>query len=124
MRSTDPLDLITFLAVLLETGIWVAATTMTAVVSVEARELHSEKLRLLQDLNTAWHDSARWRAAAQAHVTGLSRAIESQFRTWGLTEAEADSARLMLKGLSHKEIAMLRQGSEATRASARDGGIP
>ena len=47
-------------------------------------------------------------------MNGLSQAIATQFRSWGLTEAEADVAGLMLKGLAHKEIAALRQCSEAT----------
>ena len=47
-------------------------------------------------------------------MAGLSQAIAAQFDSWGLTEAESGVAALMLKGLAHKEIASLRQCSEAT----------
>ena len=41
-------------------------------------------------------------------------AIERQFERWNLTTAEADIGLLLLKGLSHKEIADLRKTSERT----------
>lgn len=44
----------------------------------------------------------------------MSRAIRAQFANWRLTAAEAGVAELMLKGLTHKEIAVLRETSEAT----------
>ena len=114
IRSTDPFDLVTYMADMLETGLLAGAVAMTAFVSVETRELRLERLELIDDLARARHESGRWRETAKAHVTGLSQAIAAQFRSWGLTEAEADVAGLMLKGLAHKEIAALRSGSEAT----------
>ena len=103
--------------------------TMTTFVSFEAREMRRERYRLLDDLDVARRDGACWREASRAHVQGLSRAIASQFAAWGLTEAEADVAGLILKGLSHKEIATLRLGSEATvrqhaTAVYRKSGLP
>ncbi len=47
-------------------------------------------------------------------MRGLSDAIDQQFISWGLTASEQEIARLLLKGLSHKEIATVRQASEAT----------
>jgi DNA-binding NarL/FixJ family response regulator len=47
-------------------------------------------------------------------VDGLSQAIGAQFAQWNLTAGEADIAALLLKGLSHKEIARLRDSSETT----------
>jgi DNA-binding CsgD family transcriptional regulator len=55
-----------------------------------------------------------WRAQSRRFVEGLSRAIETQFETWGLTAAEADVAGMLLKGASLREIAVLRHTSEAT----------
>ncbi|MEE4298884.1 MAG: LuxR C-terminal-related transcriptional regulator, partial [Pseudomonadales bacterium] len=47
-------------------------------------------------------------------------AIEAQFRGWGLSTAEAEIGMLLLKGLSLKEIAALRETSERTvREQAR-----
>lgn len=44
----------------------------------------------------------------------LSSVISQQFEEWKLTESEADVGRLLLKGLSLKEIAVLRQTLEKT----------
>ena len=66
----------------------------------------------------AWQDEAnRWRAEAQDLLRGLSSALDSQFERWGLTPAEAEVALLLLKGLSFKEVAQVRDVSERT---ARD----
>ena len=114
LRSAEPFDLVTFSADIVEIALLAAAVTMTAFVSVQTREMRLERLELVEDLASSRRDSARWRDAARAHVSGLSRAIAAQFRTWGLTEAESDVAALMLKGLTHKEIAALRKSTEAT----------
>ena len=53
-------------------------------------------------------------------LKGLGTAIDDQFERWGLTAAEREVAMLMLKGLSHKEIAVVRDTSERTvRQQAR-----
>ena len=55
-----------------------------------------------------------WRRENEALTAGLGRAIDSQLETWKLTEAEGEVARLLLKGLSLREIATLRETSERT----------
>jgi DNA-binding CsgD family transcriptional regulator len=40
--------------------------------------------------------------------------MDTQFQQWNLTAAEREVGLLMLKGLSHKEIAALRATTEAT----------
>lgn len=55
-----------------------------------------------------------WRRENEALTAGLSRAIDSQLETWKLTEAEHEVALLLLKGLSLREIATLRETSERT----------
>ncbi len=114
VRSTEPFDILVFAADMFEMALLAAAVSMTAFVSAEARDTRIERLELLDDLTRARHESSRWRDTARAHVTGLSHAIAAQFRLWGLTESETDVAALMLKGLTHKEIAALRTCSEAT----------
>ena len=50
----------------------------------------------------------------------MSAAIRSQFDDWRFTQAEAEIGFLLLKGLSHKEIAEVRGTSERTaREQAR-----
>ena len=60
-----------------------------------------------------------FREATREPNAAIALAIADQFRAWGLTPAEADVARLLLLGLSHKEIAAARDTSERT---ARDQG--
>ncbi len=72
------------------------------------------------DLTRARVEAEQWRQDNQALLQGLSSAIDRQFRQWQLSKAEAEVGLLLLKGLSHKEIARLRQTSERTiREQAR-----
>ena len=113
-RSDEPFTLLSLGVDLFEMALLAGAVVMTAFVSIEMRDSKRERGKLLRDLADARRDGERWRKAARGHVEGLSRAIALQFQEWGLTEAEADVAGLMLKGLSHREIAGLRGSSEAT----------
>jgi DNA-binding CsgD family transcriptional regulator len=47
-------------------------------------------------------------------LNGLGQIIETQMETWKLSPAEKEIALLLLKGLSHAEIANIRQTSERT----------
>ena len=47
-------------------------------------------------------------------MRGLRQGISDQFDDWGLTPAEREVGLLILKGLSYKEIAVLRDVSEKT----------
>ena len=65
-------------------------------------------------------EGARWRSDMRDLLKGLGDAIDAQFDRWQLTKAEREVALLMLKGLSHKEIAAVRESSERTiRQQAR-----
>jgi DNA-binding CsgD family transcriptional regulator len=75
---------------------------------------HEERVQLVADLATARAEGEHWRASVAAHLAGLSAELDNQFESWGLTAAEQDVGRLLLKGLSHKEIALLRATSDAT----------
>lgn len=69
---------------------------------------------LVADLDRARADAERWHAESQHLIAGLGAAIRKQFERWGLSPAEAEIGLLLLKGLSHKELAALRQTSERT----------
>lgn len=75
---------------------------------------HHEQLTLMRDLETARSEGAHWRADMRELLKGLSSAIDAQFDRWQLTAAEREIALLMLKGLSHKEIAVVRNTHERT----------
>jgi DNA-binding CsgD family transcriptional regulator len=55
-----------------------------------------------------------WRARAQKILRGLGEEIDEQLGEWGLTPVERQTALMLLKGLSHKEIAHLSDKSERT----------
>ena len=114
VRAPEPFDAFNFAVDLAEVVLLAVAIALSVVAATEAREMKKERRALIDDLAAARQDGERWRDAARAHVTGLSRAIATQFIDWHLTESEADVAGLMLKGLAHKEIATLRNCSEAT----------
>jgi DNA-binding CsgD family transcriptional regulator len=73
------------------------------------------RARALQvDLGRARADAERYRADADEVLRGLGAAIDRQFDRWGLSPAEREIGLLLLKGLSHKEIASMRDTSERT----------
>ena len=76
--------------------------------------------RTRSDLADSRVEAAQWKQESSQLMQGLAVAIERQFVRWGLSPAESEVALFLLKGLSHKEIANLRQTSERTvREQAR-----
>lgn len=62
----------------------------------------------------ARQDAEQWRTETAGLMAGVGEAMQHQFDRWKLTEAERDVAELLLKGLSHREIAEVRGTSERT----------
>lgn len=89
-----------------------AAVLVAAVAGVLLlwRQLHQSRV----DLARTTAESERWRQENQQLLAGFANAIDSQFRRWSLTGAESEVGLLLLKGLSHKEVADVRQTSERT----------
>lgn len=56
----------------------------------------------------------QWRHRAEHSLRGLGDAIDAQLESWGLTPVEKETAVLILRGFSHKEIAMLCDRGERT----------
>jgi len=75
---------------------------------------HKENSTLRCSLVVVAASAAAWKVEAARHVTGLSDAIDQQLTRWGLTVSEKEIALLLLKGLSHKEIAAIRSTAERT----------
>lgn len=73
-----------------------------------------DNLKLFRDLELARIQGQRWRSDSRTLLTGLGEAINTQFSRWNLTDAEREVALLLLKGLSHKEVATIRAVSERT----------
>ncbi|MDH3734466.1 MAG: helix-turn-helix domain-containing protein [Gemmatimonadota bacterium] len=55
-----------------------------------------------------------WRRRTEDLLEGLGRAADELFAEWGLTDAERQTALLLLKGHSHKRIARLTGRSDRT----------
>jgi DNA-binding CsgD family transcriptional regulator len=70
--------------------------------------------RAQSDLVGALVEAEHWKQESRDLIQGLGIAIENQFARWNLTAAEAEVALFLLKGLSHKDIAGLRETSERT----------
>jgi DNA-binding CsgD family transcriptional regulator len=120
--ATEP-DGVSLLELLLEAtelGLTIAAAVAIALMFGRLRAQHVERMALIRDLHDARRVGEDWRRQAQSHLDGLSDAIRRQFREWKLTDADAEICLLLLKGLSHREIALVRGTSEATvRQQAR-----
>lgn len=80
----------------------------------DAVGLRSKNRTLRSDLAKASSDALQWKKEAERYISGLSDAIDAQLGRWNLTPAEKEVALLILKGLSHKEIARIRNTAERT----------
>jgi DNA-binding CsgD family transcriptional regulator len=100
-------------------GAMVMAGRLRALVRSE-RAARDEATALVERLKTTEAEAARWREEARDLLAGLGAALDRQFERWALSRAEKEVALLLLKGLSHKEIAEVRSITEATaRQQAR-----
>jgi len=96
-----------------ELGVLLAAACGVALLLMQLRRSRSDLVRVRRR-------AEQWREENQQLLAGLGWAIDRQFQRWGLTPAESEVGLLLLKGLSHKEIANARQTSERTiREQAR-----
>ncbi|NNG03188.1 MAG: helix-turn-helix transcriptional regulator [Inquilinus sp.] len=92
----------------------ISAAVGVALLAQRMQLQHEEKLELIRSLEVARSEGEGWRKKVQSHLNGLRLEISRQFQEWGMTEAEHEIGLLILKGLSHKEIASLRNTTEAT----------
>ena len=72
-------------------------------------------LQTERQLSAAWQkESEQWRSQSKAYLAGLSVMIDQQLSAWGLSPSEREVAFFLLKGMSLKEIAVLRNTTEKT----------
>lgn len=67
----------------------------------------NENIKLKKEAND-------WKMEANKYIEGLSQSIDQQLTKWNLSAAEKEVALLLLKGLSLKEIAEIRNTTEKT----------
>ena len=94
----------------------VMALALTGAVALwrQLRKARHSAQQLTVDLAVARREAERFRDEAREALRGLGEAIDHQFVRWELTPAEREVGLLLLKGLSHKEVAATRSTSETT----------
>ncbi len=107
-RSTEPAHLVT------EGIVMGLALAGLAVLWRQFRSVQLRAEQLAVDLESARREAQRFREEAHDALRGLGEAIDRQFTRWTLSPAEREVGLLLLKGLSHKEIAQVRSTSETT----------
>ena len=109
--NATPLELL--LELLKVTPVVLASVGVALLFRVTTRQ-RDEHLQVIRDLEVARLQGQRWRSESRTLLNGLGEAIDLQFTRWSLTDAEREVALLLLKGLSTKEIAAVRAGTERT----------
>jgi len=107
----------------------IGAATGATLLVLRVRAQHEEQMTLIRDLAIARAEGIGWRTKAHSHLAGLRTEMDKQLQDWGMTDAERDVGLLILKGLSHKEIATLRNTTDATvrqqaQSIYRKAGLP
>jgi DNA-binding CsgD family transcriptional regulator len=90
------------------------ATRMSQLLGETRKSLQAKADTLFNCLEQARQEASHWKQQTDLLAAGLGAAIDARFRHWALTPAEREIGHLLLKGLSHKEIAQIREVSEAT----------
>lgn len=98
----------------LESVVLVLAAIGLFLLRARIRQERADARALRVGLAEARAAAESWRRETEALAAGLGRAIDAQFQLWRLTDAEREVAFLLLKGLSLREIAGLRETSERT----------
>lgn len=129
MTENDEITFIDWLVDAVTLFLTIGASVGIALLVQRMHVQHEQHLALIQDLEIARAEGQGWRSKVQAHLAGLKGAMDKQFEVWGMTAAERDVGLLILKGLSHKEIAALRATTDATvrqqaQAIYRKAGLP
>ena len=80
----------------------------------QLRRARGRAEQLTVDLAAARREAERFREEAREALQGLGEAIDRQFTRWALSPAEREVGLLLLKGLSHREVATMRSTGETT----------
>jgi DNA-binding NarL/FixJ family response regulator len=100
--------------IVFEASAMAIALAGVAFLLLRLRAAQRERRSLGRDLRLARAEAERWRSETRELLAGLGAAVSEQFERWELTPAEQEIGLLLLKGLSHKEVADVRATSERT----------
>jgi DNA-binding CsgD family transcriptional regulator len=129
LTQDEDVTLLDFIGDAVSISLTIGAAVGVALLLQRIHAQHEEQMALIRDLEIARAEGDGWRSKVQSHLAGLKGAMDQQFQTWGMTAAEREVGLLILKGLSHKEIATLRATTDATvrqqaQAIYRKAGLP
>lgn len=114
----DIIDQEPFLHILAEAGTMIGLSTLTFVALlyvVKVKENQEEILYdTLKELDQSRQDIKVWKKKTSALTLGLSQVIDEQFKEWGLSRSEKEVGLLLIKGISTKQIASIRETAEKT----------
>lgn len=120
LADPDPVTPVEFVIDAMEKTLLVIGAGGVFVLIRRTQHQHREQMALIEALGIAHASGMNWRDRARTYRAGLGAEIAAQFQSWGLTDAEQEIGWMLLKGLSHKEIAALRGTAESTvRQQAR-----
>lgn len=91
-----------------------AAMVATVLVVDRLKRLEDDASSMRSELAEASEAGRIWRERSAQVLQGVSAAVAETFASWELTEAEADVAALLVKGVSVRDIARQRHTSETT----------
>ena len=94
--------------------IMVLALAGMVIMWLQFKAVHVRADQLSVELEAACREAQHFREEAHDALRGMGEAIDHQFTRWSLSPAEREVGLLLLKGLSHKEIAEIRSTSETT----------
>lgn len=114
LTQEDEITLLDLLGDAVSIALTIGAAVGVALLLQRIHAQHEEQMALIRDLEIARTEGDGWRSKVQSHLAGLKGAMDQQFQAWGMTAAEREVGLLILKGLSHKEIAALRATTDAT----------
>jgi DNA-binding CsgD family transcriptional regulator len=100
--------------VIVEGTILLLAGMGTALLGFRWLRLRQQASVLSHELTETRADLQHWRTEAEGLLQGLGEAIDRQFQRWALSPAEREVGLMLLKGLSHKQIAQARGVSQRT----------
>lgn len=111
---TDSKEGVVFWHVILEGSIAIIALIGVFYVLRGTVEMKHRLNKEMTDFADYKKESEIWRAESRKYLDGLSKAIDQQLSKWNLSTAEKEVAFLLLKGMSLKEIAEIRNTAEKT----------
>lgn len=110
----DSKEGVVFWHVLLEGTVAIVAVFGIFYVLRGSAQLRLRLEREITDFSDYKKEAELWKIESRKYVDGLSKAIDQQLSKWKLTAAEKEVAFLLLKGMSLKEIAEIRNTAEKT----------